>query len=277
MQYPYLALAPEYTALISRMVITRQKDVDAAATKLIGFIDHGEYAEGCRQTGVPEIWAAASFEREASSDFTRNPAQGWPLNQVSKIEPHNGPFPDWTSAQIAAYKIDHLNTIGAANWDWPRACYEAELFNGFGPRAHGHHSGYLFSGSDIYDGGKYVSDGVWNPDAIDSQLGVVPMMVRMVQLRPDLDLAKSLPRSIPHGLGAPPPAPAPTGLRAASDLQSALNKLGCNPPLTVDGSYGRFTRNAVMAYQKLRGLEVDGVAGPETWVSISNDLKTRGA
>lgn len=185
---PFAALRAEYSALLARMRITRAPAVENAAQKLIRFIDAGRYKAGCDATGVPQIVAAASFEREASSNFSLNPAQGAPLHQRSTIIPHNGPFATWTEAQIAAYQIDDLDKVGAANWSWEIACYYEERFNGFGPRNHGRHTGYLWAGSNIYTGGKYVSDGVWDPGAIDQQLGVIPMMKRIVELRPDLAL-----------------------------------------------------------------------------------------
>jgi peptidoglycan hydrolase-like protein with peptidoglycan-binding domain len=47
-------------------------------------------------------------------------------------------------------------------------------------------------------------------------------------------------------------------------LQEQLNALGADPPLLVDGSYGRATRRAVAAFQAKRKLAIDGLAGPQT-------------
>lgn len=204
MIHPFLALQPEYTSLLAQMQITRKSAVEAAAHKLISFIDEGRYKAGCDATWVPEIDAAASFEREAASNFNLNPAQGWPYNQLSKNIPHNGPFPNWTAAQIAAYHIDRLDAVGAANWSWERSCYEWEWFNGFGPRNHGKHTGYLWASTNIYTGGKYVADGVWDPNAQDEQLGVIPMMYRMIELRPDLALPVAFPAAVASAAPLPP-------------------------------------------------------------------------
>jgi peptidoglycan hydrolase-like protein with peptidoglycan-binding domain len=47
-------------------------------------------------------------------------------------------------------------------------------------------------------------------------------------------------------------------------VQSKLNALGIQPPLTVDGQMGPMTTSAVKAFQQSKGLTVDGVIGPQT-------------
>jgi len=283
MSYQFTALSAEYTNLLVHMKITSVAEVNATAEKLLKFIDEGRYKAACDATGVPEIVAAASFEREASSDFRRSAAQGDFLFQVSHDVPRGlGPYVNagdknpedwkkaWDEAAIAAYKIDGLDQVGATNWSWEIACFKEELFNGFGPRMHGRHSGYLWAGSNIYTGGKYIADGPngWSETAVDSQLGVIPIMFRMVELRPLL----TLPIAYPSATTAPTPQAAPVGLRNAKALQVALNRLGANPPLDVDDNYGRMTRRAVAVFQQAHGLEVDGIAGTQTWLEITKLL-----
>lgn len=57
-------------------------------------------------------------------------------------------------------------------------------------------------------------------------------------------------------------------------LQKALNDLGAEPPLIVDGRYGPLTRQAVKAFQLAAGITVDGVAGPVTEAAIKLRLDT---
>jgi N-acetylmuramoyl-L-alanine amidase len=50
-------------------------------------------------------------------------------------------------------------------------------------------------------------------------------------------------------------------------VQGRLNALGFNSG-EVDGSFGSITLNAVLAFQRARGLEVDGRVGPKTWGAL---------
>lgn len=276
------SLKAGYTNALVRMEITRKAEVERTAQKLLVYVDQGRYDEACLKSGVPVVVAAASFEREASSNFHLSPAQGDPLWEKSVhvprglgpyIDAHNPNLDDWKRAwghaAADAYHIDRLDQVGSINWSWERACFEEELFNGFGPRYHGKNSGYLWAGTNIYTGGKYIADGVWSASAIDSQLGVVPVMFAMVQLRPSL----TLPIAFPSTTVTPTPQAAPLGLRNVKALQVALNSLGANPPLSVDDNYGRMTRRAVADFQQKNGLEVDGIAGGETWLMINKKLK----
>jgi murein L,D-transpeptidase YcbB/YkuD len=48
-------------------------------------------------------------------------------------------------------------------------------------------------------------------------------------------------------------------------IQAQLNTLRImDPPLTVDGTYGPLTREAVRKFQQSKGLTADGWAGPAT-------------
>jgi putative chitinase len=51
-------------------------------------------------------------------------------------------------------------------------------------------------------------------------------------------------------------------------LQEALNDLGADPKLVVDGRYGPATRRAVKEFQAAAGIAADGIAGPVTEAAI---------
>lgn len=51
------------------------------------------------------------------------------------------------------------------------------------------------------------------------------------------------------------------------DVQALLRSAGYN--VLVDGDFGTSTKNAVMAFQKNRGMKLDGIIGPETQQALS--------
>lgn len=57
--------------------------------------------------------------------------------------------------------------------------------------------------------------------------------------------------------------------------QDGLNTLGFTTG-GLDGVFGTETRNAVLSYQRRRGLVVDGIIGCNTWRSIQEDVIGRG-
>ncbi len=61
-------------------------------------------------------------------------------------------------------------------------------------------------------------------------------------------------------------------LHTISGVQFALNMLGANPTLKVDGVAGEKTRAAVRAFQLEHGLVADGIAGPKTQAAIAGLL-----
>lgn len=60
-----------------------------------------------------------------------------------------------------------------------------------------------------------------------------------------------------------------------SALQNSLNLLGADPKIKVDGRYGPATKAAVAWFQKIAGLNVDGVAGPVTRTAINLRFATK--
>jgi putative chitinase len=55
-------------------------------------------------------------------------------------------------------------------------------------------------------------------------------------------------------------------------VQQSLNKLGAEPHLIVDGSFGLATVAAVKAFQQANGLDADGKVGPQTVAAIEHAL-----
>jgi lysozyme family protein len=270
MSYAFSALDGEYSKLLASMVIDTKRgaELEARAKVILACAADENWQMVTAATGVPRLWGMASFERESASNYARSPAQGDPWRAVSTHVPRGlGPYKSWAAAAVAAYRVDHLDKVGAANWTWARACYEGELFNGFGYRAHGIHTPYLWSWTNVYTRGKFVADGRFDAAEKDQQCGMIPLMVALLRLNPSLGLADARP-----GQGIGPPEKPPVGIGGGRHdtawIQTRLNALGAQPALAVDNNYDRATRRAVLAFQAQHHLRPDGLAGPETIAAI---------
>jgi hypothetical protein len=212
----------------------------------------------------------ATNERESNNRFDTYLGNGDPLHHKSVHVPRNrGPFQTWEAGAVDALVYDHI--AGIDDWSWTRACYEWETWNGFGYRAHGLHSAYLWAGTSIYTRGRYAGDGNFHPHEQDTQLGTVAIAAALIKLDPSLQFPGGFPEN-----AAPLPQAAPAGLgggqHGMSWLQDALNH-ATGAGLRVDGMFGRMTRMAVKAFQEAHGLPVTGLSDQATIAALEQALK----
>ncbi len=213
------------------------------------------------RTGVPWVFIAVTHERESSQNWAKSLAQGDPWNRVSTHVPAGrGPFSSWEDAAYDA--LVNCGPYAARNKDWSIGglLTKLEEYNGLGYYKRGIPSPYIWSGTDQYRAGKYVADGVFDPNVVDKQLGCAGLILEMIQLDPSIKFEDG-------------PTPTPAGaLRDAEWLQNSLNKLGADPQLETDGVAGPATRNAVRAFQLSQNIAADGIAGPITIAAIEAAL-----
>lgn len=174
-------LKSEYTFLWKNMVIKPEKlaAVTAIANKLIANKDR--YLLVAAKTGVPWHVIAALHNRESDADFTTYLGNGEPLTRKTRLVPKNrGPFASWEDGAIDALHLDGLDQI--TDWSPESTCFEIEMFNGFGYRTKGINSPYVWSFSNNYTRGKFVSDGRYSTTAVDQQCGAIPIVRRIMEL-----------------------------------------------------------------------------------------------
>ena len=165
--------------------LTRGPEFDRVATRLV--MSKPRYQAISGKTGVPWFVIAVIHERESGQNFTKSIAQGDPWNKVSVHVPKGrGPFGSFEEAAI-----DALTKCApyAANWkDWSAGGTMTllEQYNGLGYSNKGLPSPYIWSGTDRYAKGKYVADGVFDPDAVDKQLGCAGLIIAMQTIDPSI-------------------------------------------------------------------------------------------
>lgn len=270
MSYIYRTLKPEYVRdlSIARINSWREEECNRRAEIILKL--KKRYKRISNATGVPIVWIMAINERESGSKMRTYLGNGQALNRRTTQEPRGrGPFHSWEEGALDALRLHKLDQVD--EWDWPRMMYQAEKYNGFGPRMHHRRTGYIWAGTNIYTGGKYVVDHRWDARAHDLQLGCWPIMRTLVTLDPSLDLPSRPQTSIQPEPPLPPPPPEQHPDLEVKDMlwvQHALNAVQ-DARLYPDGSWGRNTSNAVAAFQLGHNLVVDGIPGEDTKAALT--------
>jgi lysozyme family protein len=126
---------------------------------------------------IPWEFIAVTHQRESSGNFNTYLGNGQPLNKKTTIVPKGrGPFTSWEEGAIDA--LVNAPPYAAKNTDWTIGGTLAKLeeCNGLGYAAKGVPSPYLWAGTNQYVKGKYVRDGVYNADHVDTQLGCAGLL-----------------------------------------------------------------------------------------------------
>lgn len=139
------------------------------------------------QTTVPWFAVAVIHERESSQSWAASLAQGDPWNQISVHVPRGiGPFSSWTAAAI--YALTSCAPFAAKWTDWSIGGLLTllEEYNGLGYAARGVPSPYVWASTNQYVKGKYIADGHYDPDVVDTQIGCAALLWSMAEQDPEI-------------------------------------------------------------------------------------------
>ncbi len=139
-----------------------------------------KYLRVSEKTGVPWEMIAAIHYRESSLDFNTYLHNGQRLGRVTTIVPKGKFFTDWEEAAIDALRSENLNL--KPDSDLGALAEAAERYNGLGYRYRNLPSPYVWAGTDHYQGGLFVRDGVFDPNKVDRRLGVMPIVSALREL-----------------------------------------------------------------------------------------------
>jgi len=240
----------EYQRLFDTCVINpdRYPDVDAAIKMIIK--NQSRYEAVSATVGVPWYFIGLTHYMEGGCDFTTHLHNGDPLTartiQVPKGRPVDGTPPfTWEASAEDAMIYEDLNTWG--DWSIPGVLYKLEGYNGYGYHKStiAINSPYLWSFSNLYTKGKFVSDGQFSPTAVSKQCGAGVLLRRMVEknlitpgITDRLTLIKQLGPEVTFN---------PSRYNAkAEELQQIMNLAGAY--LKVDGKAGRITSDAYHSF-----------------------------
>lgn len=251
----FAGLAPEYARLRATARVTaKAKVAEAIATVAAG---RARYEEIEARTGVPWWFIGALHYRESTCDFMGVLHNGEEIlgtgRRTTDAPAGRGPFQTWEEAALDALRLKGLHKI--KDWTMERALFEGERYNGWGYRGKGVPSAYLWSGTSVYAGGKYVADGKWSASARDKQMGIAPIMAALAPA----DVVQAGPA--PGTPSAPTPAPArpgAPGAEQARQIQERLRALGYAEAGLPNGEWGTRSIAALTAFQVQEGLPQTG-------------------
>jgi lysozyme family protein len=174
-------LRAEYLDLYQSCRVTKNP---AEVDEIIDRITASEtrYSTVADPLAIPWYVVAVIHSMEAGLRFTRHLHNGDPLTartvNVPKGRPRTGrpPF-TWEESARDALKYDGLDKVD--DWSLTSILYELEKYNGFGYRRRGINTPYLWSFSNHYRKGRFVSDGHYDAESVSKQIGAGVLLRRM--------------------------------------------------------------------------------------------------
>lgn len=255
------ALKNEYEELFNSCLINPKyfNDVNTLVNTLYEHRD--QYQRVGEKMGIPWSFIAVVHNMESSQNFKKHLHNGDPLEKRTVNVPAGRPL----SSPPFAWETSALDALGlrklGARTDWtlPGTLYQLELYNGIGYRLYHPHvlTPYLWSFSNHYQNGKYVSDGTWSDSAKSAQCGAAVLLRRMAEngyvdfVDQPTPVAQDGPIIVNYSSTRPD---SPETVAKAENLQRWLNTF---PGIfvKVDGSPGERTSSA---YFKVAGHYLPG-------------------
>lgn len=133
--------------------------------------------------GLPPALIAALHKREADGSFDKYLAQGAKLGSDPRAQgmaPYHKPMNDWDEAADWAldakkHHADELELTSDTRDPALLATY-AEMYNGLGYHGRNMPSGYIYAGTDAYQGGHFTEDGKLDAEGTSAQPGILALM-----------------------------------------------------------------------------------------------------
>jgi lysozyme family protein len=186
----FAEIQAEYPRLFQSCVVNSNGEILELARRISANRDRYERLvagfRGHSNRGTPWFFIALLHAMEASGDvgrFKTHLHNGDPLTRPTTHVPKNRPSSSGSNFTWEESARDALALEGFASesdWSLPRMLYMLERFNGMGPRKRGHATAYLWSYSNHYIKGKFISDHVWDDEAVSKQPGAAAILKQLV-------------------------------------------------------------------------------------------------
>ncbi|MDP2410612.1 MAG: peptidoglycan-binding protein [Pseudolabrys sp.] len=296
--------AKEYKQLWKTMAVSADWKVqaDAIAKKIVA--SQGRYAAAVGGTNVPWWFVAVVHAMECSLRFSEHLHNGDPLTaqtvRVPRGRPPTGSAPflweDSARDSIAYEKLDKVT-----DWSLPSVLYHWHRYNGINNEYKRRNipTPYLWSGCQHYRQGKYVADGVFDPDKVSRQVGAAVLLKSLIDLGAvtidtklevgsnaaaatghvaslSIDTSGAAFAHVAAELDYPGPLKVGSGTTAAEKksvrrVQEWLNIHGF--ATAIDGGFGDSTGEQLVKFQGDRSRQPSGELDEETWALLTAPIR----
>jgi len=176
----------EYASLWKVMALRADavRSVQTGARRILA--GRSRYEKVSAATNVPWFVIGLIHMMESDLSFNDHLHNGDPLSErtvhVPRGRPKTGSPPfTWEESAIDALGFDGFSGV-TDNWCVERIAFMLEGYNGWGYRNRGIASPYLWSKTNNYTKGKYIEDGVFDPNYVSEQSGAMGLLSVMRDL-----------------------------------------------------------------------------------------------
>ena len=169
----------KYTLLYDTMVISDKVKLEAKpiVDKILANKEIYQKISDSLGGKIPYYFIAVIHNLECSLSFNKHLHNGDKLTSRTVLVPSGRPIdppinPNGYSFMESA--LDALKMKGydqKESWTLEETLYRLEKYNGWGYYYKNTNSPYLWAGTNQYTKGKYVKDGVFDPNAVSKQIG----------------------------------------------------------------------------------------------------------
>jgi lysozyme family protein len=129
--------------------------------------------------GIPWMFIGVIHGMECGFNFAGHLHNGDPLQARTVRVPAGRPLAGsppftWRQSAVDALTLKRFHEV--SDWSTAHMLYLLEKYNGFGYRMRRAPTPYLWSFSNLYEKGKFVQDGQFDPEAVSKQCGAALML-----------------------------------------------------------------------------------------------------
>lgn len=182
-------ISDKYQELFNTMVFDPKKFKAAEDTARLILKGKATYEKISEKLGgkIPWFFIGIIHNMECSCSFSKHLHNGDSLTKRTWQVPAGRPIAEPWNGKGTAYTfiesaMDALTMKGfhvQTSWTLNLCLYRLEKYNGFGYARRGILTPYLWSGTNHYTKGKFVKDGVYDPNAVSQQIGAA-ILIRLL-------------------------------------------------------------------------------------------------